>query len=302
MKPTIVRLKGVNVARKFTDDFCRNAAELIKSGATVKDVARILGCGADNLSKALRARGVVIPLFPKYPHPRKINTLPESEIISQFSAGASVQEISVLYSVSRNVITRVLRDSGIEHRNRSQSAFVRMGKTPADERKRIIGSARKTRFDNLKECASTGKKYAAVGIGEAEFAEILCDANIAFDQQVNIGPYFVDFVVGDIAVEIKQRSTSSAWGLSFSEREKYIIESGKGLFYVVFDTPDSLIQSANEIITRLNFVGGQPSSLRQKWMIWCRSHLVPFDIKRYNVAIMQISPNVVAAIKKADLR
>jgi hypothetical protein len=139
------------VARKIPEALIDHAAERIAAGATLREAA-IGVCNPDELSKRLRARGIVIDRGGRAAPNRLI--LPEEEIISAYLKGESELALAKRFVVSRQAIMNLLTRASVERRGGSESMRLRMARATSDERRALVAKARETRAANLAKCAA----------------------------------------------------------------------------------------------------------------------------------------------------
>lgn len=103
----------------FTSARVDDAVLLFQQGMRVSEIAVRFGCNADNLSKALRARGVDTSRRVYRPaHNRK--DVPEEELVAKYRAGASELALAEEYGINRRSIRQRLLKHGVECRGRQR--------------------------------------------------------------------------------------------------------------------------------------------------------------------------------------
>lgn len=143
---------------------------------------------------------------------RKITTLDTNNIINEYLAGKSVLYLARQNHVCRQVIQRILTENDVAVRNRSESMYVRMAQTSAEDRKRLAHAANiaKRGMHNtpemLRKRALARKRY--IGIFEQEFIDALSNAGINVTPQEPFLSYNLDLGCGNIAVEIHTQCAS----------------------------------------------------------------------------------------------
>lgn len=265
--------------RKFTSGFLDHAQKLMSEGQETSDVARLLGCNPDTLSKALRARGLAV-IHKKCIAHNKINNLPEQEIISRYFSGESEKSLAQNFNISRTVIRRVLRYNNIPIRSRSDAMFIRMAQYSENERKLIASQAniacRKRTSDKWKASARITAKNVeskgihrggVFGIGEQELFNALVVAGESPIRQKAIDVYSIDIVFRSVAVEVKFGSGGGKIRDKQSvSRLEHITKLGLKLAFVHF-VDIIATQSLDDIIALLYSVDRKPSSPGQYWVI-----------------------------------
>ena len=297
------------MVRKFTETFLDYAAKLISEGVGLSKVAVKLGCNADNLSKELRARGVIIKRVLPPAH-NTINHLNESAIVEEYINGGSTKEIAAKNKVSRNVITRIIRKNCITERNRSESMFVRMSKTSAEERQRISKNAHDavrgmTRsvaqgIKTAKTCEVNGSARGAMfGPGENELYNKLVEAGYLVTRQKAFNVYSVDLVFGSVCVEVKFGASCGLRSNRFTKRIEHTFKAGYTLAVVAIHDNTALVEGLDQIVTLLNFVSCQPPAPCQYWVIKCGLQTSPVArFNRNNLTGKTPPPELVTSIRK----
>ena len=194
------------MAGKFPQHIVSDAVALFKSGLRIKEIARKLGIGANNLSKRLRANGInTTESRLRYRPPHNFVDLPVHELLELYRGGFSIKKLAERYQVSFNVIKDRLIKNGIKPRTRSESMQNRMALTSGDDRKKLVKAANNARRDPDR-AKERGKQTAIArqmlidsstfGPGENEFAKFLQERNIDFIRKFAVEIYNVDFLIG----------------------------------------------------------------------------------------------------------
>ena len=104
---------------------------------------------------------------------RKITNIDAGDLVQRYTDGISVKELAEHFSVCRQVISRILLESGQHLRNRSLAMYARMSRTPKQERNRLTEAAhdavrgRKIDVRSLIKSARTKQNtLSKVGYGE----------------------------------------------------------------------------------------------------------------------------------------
>ena len=262
------------MARKFTTQFVDNAVTLYQQGMTLKQIGSLLSCSADNLSKFLRAKGIDTK-FNKYAaKPANFKELPIEELKILYGQGFSILELSKRYNIARESVKKRLVENGVVIRDGSQANFIRMGKMTINEKKQLTKTANDT-VRGVLQTSDYRTKFAkmsqlslkvATGKGEQEFLEFLKSRNIPFVQQFAVERYNVDFIIGNVAVEI---STSTRFERTekFLKRTETIFKAGFSIIYIHFTGLEAFIQSFEYIIAHVNILNSNPTLIREHWVI-----------------------------------
>lgn len=209
----------------------------------------------------------------------KINTLDTNYIISEYKRGIGVVGIAKALNVSPSPIKRIILQSGIPLRNRSQQQQARMDITSDEDRKKLVKAANKAAKGRLvtsqeiekRNRTLVARKSVKTSEIEIAFTELLDDAKIPYSKQVVCGRYICDFVINGVAVEI--------WGGNFhfmgahiarsEERFKYLLGRFKGAIIVTINKTNPLgIGLRNAVIASAQELGSHPSFSGEYRMIW----------------------------------
>jgi hypothetical protein len=264
---------------KYTYSFICDALKRFNDTTGLIEVAEILEVNPDNLSKAIRRYGFTVPKI-KRPNKNRIN-LPTQKIVSLYSNGMSEVEIAKQFQVSRPVIRARLIESNCQIRSHSEANIVSMSRMTLNQRQQRVQSAnnairgmKRSHDEKIRRAITKTTQFSPqwVGYGEDEFAKALTELNIKFSRQTAVDIYNVDFIIGNIAVELKCGATSRSNVKSeyFSGRIKELSDRGYIVCYIAFKNVSAFISSLDYIISNLNILASNPSSSSKYWMIWCR--------------------------------
>lgn len=267
--------------RVFTVELLANAKRIFNEtngGKSISEVANFLGCNPTNLRKALGIDGYTIPRFRQPIHNRK--QLPIDELIAKYATGQSELALSKEYQCSRDVIRRRLIEGGADIRNGSQANLIRMARLTVDERKQLTKSANNA-IRGVPEPKSRKRKRAintelgiaqyVIGHGEEEFSERLNELGIQHVRQKAVDVYSLDFAINGIAVELKAGKCLRGVKADVARnRVKNLADLNWRCLYIVFETVEALIASAEQIIAHIDVLNGLPSPVSQYRVINCR--------------------------------
>lgn len=267
--------------RVFTAELLANAQSVFdkSNGAkSITEVARIFHCHPTGLRKALCATGYVIPKFRQPAHNRK--ELPVGDLIAKYAGGASELALAKEYQCSRDVIRRHLVKGGANIRNGSEASFVRMGRLTVDERKQLAKAANDA-VRGMPEPKSRKRKRAVntelglakyvVGYGEEEFSQRLHELGIQHIRQKAVDVYSLDFAINGVAVELKTGKCLRGVKADVSRNKvKNLADLNWRCLYVVFETVEALVASAEQIIAHVDVLNGLPSPVCQYRVVKCR--------------------------------
>lgn len=262
--------------RVFTPEFLDDAQGALNDGATLTEVARARGCSADNLSKALRARGFVYVAPHRPAHNAK--QVDVREVADRFKQGESVLALARRFGVTRDGIVRRLARVGVDARGRGEAMRVRMAHTEPAERERLTQAAHDAvrgvpkSLEHREHIADTRARGLRVRIGYGE--EMLADRLRALGRDVTrqaaFGPYNVDLLVdGRVAVEPHSSGSSPLRTRKGRERVEYLLHRGLSVLWVAFSDPEGLDLCAEHIIADVDELRRDPPAAREYRMVWC---------------------------------
>lgn len=301
---------------KLSDGFLRHAAKLISSGATIKEAASVMGCNADNLSKSLRARLGFDGSINRSSRlgVNRIDSLPESEIVNRYTSGESELSLSRSFSVSRNVISRILTKNGAIRRDRSTACFVRASRMTPEERKELAKAAHEANRRSTKEARESKSRKRAkaaesrsgdgginIGVGEQEVADALRAKGLDVTQQQAINFYNIDIRVGSVAVEVKFGAKGRRAITENAAKLEEIFEADLKPCLLVLLDRYAIDNGIDDIVTLIDGIDRKPTPLRQYWVI--RSGLQTSPISRFNgnkAPLVKAPPELVTSIRQVD--
>lgn len=251
--------------KKMTAAQLEHARSLVESGATLKFAASEIGFSPDVLSVKLRALGVDTIKGKGHPaHNRK--ELDSAEIVRRYISGESELSIANSLGVNRFTIRRRLKENNIVTRNQSAAMFIRMARTPFDERRALSRNAREAHMENMRTNAS----HYSRGPGEVEISELLKSLGHEVECQTPFGANNIDITIGKVAIEVKfNRGGSFDFG---TDRVKELVECGYHVVFVGFDDLSCISERLEEIVAFVDFACRHPTSLGQHWVIRCHRY------------------------------
>ena len=202
----------------------------------------------------------------------KITNIDTNYIIQEYLAGKSNKRLAEEIGVSRQVIYRVLKNAQIHIRNGSESMYIRMAQTSADERKRLTNAANITKRGSHNSSEMLHKRALAhqrrIGKFEQEFIDALDKANISNTPQEPFLSYNLDIGCGNIAVEIHTQSASPL-SSKFIKKLMDCVHAGKSMVYVWIDPRKDIVfpECYDKVISIIQRSCRNPSSISQYWVV-----------------------------------
>jgi len=271
-------LEIIDMARKINSSLIDHAASLVKSGVTVKLAASEIGIDQATLSRKLKEIGVKV-VRPKT-GPRKLD-LPIEEIKAMYESGHSENAVAKHFGADRGTIRKRLLKAGVSPRTQSEAEELKWSKMDQQSRANQVKSA----HDSIRGVPKSMKarvvnantrerlKYDhLIGFGELEFVELLRNKGISFVHQKAVQTYNVDIAIGNIAVELTGGcGRYTMFNPKEINRAVKLLESGYHVVAVEFDSVDTLIHCAEDVLSYINEAGRLKPVDREYWVIRCRA-------------------------------
>lgn len=216
------------------------AAELYAAGKTFKQVASELGMDTSSLRSAMIRRGVK-PRPRAYRSPGVLSAAPDG-CVAGYLSGISENVLAARYGVSRAVVARWLRESGVDRRGIQQAATLRRGYIPAAERSANARAAHDARRGQTNteahQCciANTRERICWGGStsrGTDYLAAALAERGIPLVREKAVGRYNVDLAITAEAVAVEVLGGN--WHGSkpiHAKRTPYILNRGWSMLFV----------------------------------------------------------------------
>lgn len=265
------------MTKKITADLLEYAKSLVEGGSTVKYAAQAIGYSPDVVSLKLRALGVDTRKGKSHPaHNRK--KLDDAEIVRRYQAGESELALATAFGVNRFTIRQRLEEANVVIRDPSAAMFLRMARTPYDERRALSRAAREAHMKSIADNAS----HYSVGPGEIEIATMLKAFGHDVKRQTPLGERNIDITIGNVAIEIKFNGESFDFS---TDRVKYLVEAGYHVVFVGFDSLDCISERLEEIVAFIDFACRHPTPLGQHWVIRCHRYIRRGSPNTYDTTI-----------------
>jgi hypothetical protein len=254
------------MARKVHDTLIAHAAELIRTGANLKDAAAAIGCNPDELSKKLRT--IVGLTIDKR---RDWNALGD-EIVSLYKSGMGTTAIAAHLGAPRHAASNVrdvLTRRGIM-RDRSEANVRRFANAAIEQKRTITAKARTKRRRNLVATAESLKASHSIGFGEDDVVAALAAARVPFRRQLIVDDnYLVDVAIGNVAMEVTAFSTAATLHAGNSARFKKLFECGFTVMFVVVNHLPTIAAHANDIVAAVKLAQANQATRGEYWVVKC---------------------------------
>ena len=265
--------------RVVPESLIDQAVELYESGQSCQKIGSILGIHPETIRVRIRDRGVELDPH-RYESSRRIPVNPDA--LRRYSEGESLYAISKSTGVSRKVIERWARESGIEIRGSSDAGKLRASRLSKAERIAQVAAANKSARGRT---VSRGEQHArATTIFnqtisgerprshlEVQLGRWLTERGVNFVPEQVADIYNVDFgIEGTVAVEL----LGGSWHAQPSRREHHrhrthdILNAGWHMIFV-WSTHYTPINpwAADKIVSLSKEASRHPATPGKYWVI-----------------------------------
>ena len=238
---TMNRLEIEDMTGKGLPPHADDAINLYRGGLTVPEVSRQTGIPAQTIYQWVRKAGATRPRgSANAAAGRARRAILQADVVARFSAGRSVKAIASEMGVSRPLVQQTLLDAGIAPRNRSEGMHARMAETDSARRKELASAANvarrgtkvsdaEGRLKAIRKC-ETGSK---IGEAEADLVRALQARGLDAKPQHPVGPYNIDIMCGDVAVEVHSQTDWPHSSAVSRKRIEYLLNLGLNVLYVL---------------------------------------------------------------------
>lgn len=251
--------------KRMPDSAVEQARKLIfEDGLTCKDASKIVGFNEALISKRLKALGFSIPANR---NGRNKIELPINEIADLYNSGISEQAIAKKFKVSRCSIRDRLLSHGVSIRTPSEASKVSASFFTPEQRKarakaaNIASKGSKERPESRIKRAIHLENNAydhITGKGELELIDVLKGRGIDFVWQKAMYKYSLDFLIDNVALELKS-GTQYRGNVDIKKgRIKYLKDNGITTIYVLFETVDFMLENVDYILDQINKENSNP--------------------------------------------
>ena len=263
--------------RKIKRPVIDHAASLVLNGSTVGAAGKEIRVHPATLSKKFKEIGFKPP--PGKGGPKKIN-LPVNDIKAMYESGHSENAVAKHFNTDRGTIRKRLLEAGVRPRTQSEAEKLKWSQMDEEARANQVkaahdavrGTARKleTRVANAR--TREARKYGhLIGAGEIEFCELLTQRGINFVHQKAAHTYNIDIAIGSVAVELSADcGRYTMFNPKEIKRAENLLECRYHVLGVEFDSVDTLIACADDILTYINLASRLKPVDREYWVVRCR--------------------------------
>jgi len=266
------------MARKINSSLIDHAASLVKAGFTLGVAADEIGIHHTTLSRKLKEIGVKVTKTNA--GPCKLD-LPIEEIKAMYEGGHSENAVAKHFGADRGTIRKRLLKAGVSPRTQGEAEKLKWSKMDQQTRSNQVKSA----HDSVRGVPKSMKARVAnantrqrlkynhlIGAGEFEFVEFLRNKGVSFVHQKAVQTYNVDIAIGNIAVELTGGcGRYTMFNPKEINRAVKLLERGYHVVAVEFDSVETLIHCAEDVLSCINEAGRLKPVDREYWVIRCRA-------------------------------
>jgi transcriptional regulator with XRE-family HTH domain len=258
-----------------------------EDGASTVELARLLDCTPDTITKYLRACGARIRTASEAARLAKGVDVDIDDIISRYNNGDSVLAIAKAFGVSRPTIIRRLAAAGLDTRTVSEANKIRMSRAsiearrlltaPANaERRRLNVDFAKRNPDRERPTISTATtRTRKIGKGEAELVDFLIARGVTVETQVAIYGYNLNITIGRVAVEVWWGEGYPVRRLRLARRTVDLANLGWSTIFVWCSGIAPTDITADAVISFVDQTSGYPDTVSPQYrVIRCNGEIV----------------------------
>ena len=283
--PFTICRKVINMDKRTLRRLALDVDDVIsmyQSGSSVKNIADKHNCSCSAITNCLKRNGVYAGRDWKSYLIRNTGITPK-ELLTMYESGMWKNEIAEEIGLSEGAVGKYLAKLGISiAENRSKAMKNRLERMTQEERDALseaahdaVRGSKRSWKDLTKRAKGLERVGKTRGKAESDLFEIFKSRGIKAIPQKAVGKYNIDFVIGNIAVEVTGRNRKLGRHAVYKERIKYILDSGFSLVYVWANSAFPIQEGAADYIISLNKrVGRNPSLIGKYWVIRCDGKLL----------------------------
>lgn len=261
---------------------------------TIRDIAREFGVTSKVITRIITRQGRIYWTANNW----RYGAICLKACIALYYYGIGLRGVSERLDIPIALLTTEFKRQGVKLRTQSEQETIKWSLMTTEQRHHQVKAAHDTErtlsHETLVKMANSRCKKTS--IYESIFANDLRARGILFEEQFPIDIYNIDFVIGNIAVEIFGGNWHS-YGLHaarFPERSKKIFDSGYALAILCITKPNSFTFNVrSNFIDLLNSINGKKSSVGKYWMVWSTPETIATgSYDEIDVALIKPSTNV----------
>lgn len=253
------------MSAKTSDATLAYATALATEGKRITEITALTGVSSTTLSPYLRSCGFV---FSKGVRGPKRKDLPYKRIITDYQVGLGIDALATKFHIGAQAVKNILSKAGLRIRGRSEASSLACRMADPKVRATQLNNARIAGYAAVYKASLDATRTAvSVGIGYHVVRQALQDAGLAVQMQVPYLNYWLDFRIGEVAIEVER-----SMQLSFFHKDPRVIRLVKAklaVVYVVHDGEPALYAHMDYIISCIKQVCSNPPRSGQYTVIRC---------------------------------
>jgi len=196
-------------------------------------------------------------------------------IINSYVNGVSENALAKSLNISRNVITRILRENGVNRRTRSEAETIKWSQMSPDKRSRqtrachIAARGRKrTEEEMIKSAFTKEKTLSKVGKNELFIVDLLKQQGLNAIPQKAVGRYNIDIAIEPVAMELWLSPGNPLLPANNSGKTKYLTNLNWSVIWLWVGRGDILTErTIKDIALLINQIKGNKTLIGKYWVI-----------------------------------
>jgi len=263
---------------------------------SIKDICKEFGVAHGTIKKVIVDNGRIPLNFNKWVY----GAICLKACIALYRYGIGIRGVAERLDVPIQLLISEFKRQGINLRTQSEQESIKWTLMTKEQRAYQVKGAHKAMetytptIESLIKMSNSRSRRTSVY--ETKFADYLTSRGIAFKEQVPIHIYNVDFIVGNVAVEIFGGNWHSfgAHAARFRKRSEEIFNSGYSLAILTIGEPNTMTDSVcSNFVELINIFNSDKSSIGKYGVVWSTSNFITTgsidDIER---ALIRPSTNV----------
>lgn len=244
---------------------------------SIKDISRELGVCYMAIKKVIIDKGRVPLNFKKWVY----GAICLKACIALYRYGIGLRGVAERLDVPIMALKSEFKRQGIKLRTQSEQETIKWSLMTKEQRANQVSNANKSMIgykpsvDSLLKTSNSRSRRTS--IYETKFADYLASRGISFKEQVPIHIYNVDFVIGNVAVEIFGGNWHSfgAHANRFRKRSEEIFNSGYALAILTIDKPNTMSDRVcGNFVSLIDVLNCDKASVGKYGVVWSTSNTI----------------------------
>lgn len=249
---------------------------MYNNGVPVTTIADKNSCSVKAIINCLKRNGVYGGRYDWRSYIRRNYGVEASDLLRMYKSGMWKNEIAESTGISEGSVGKYLEKLGIPIAdNRSEAMSNRLDRMTAKERSEFTKPAhdavrgmKRTNADLAKRAKGKEKAGKLNGKAEKDLYKLLVERGLDPVPQKAVWIYNIDFMIGNVAVEVTGRNRKRSDFPAYKKRIKYLLNSGLALVYVWANSAFPLETGAAEYIASFcEQASSDPSVFGKYWVI-----------------------------------